>query len=99
MRDEITPEELARVRRWVAAGQAPWWARFLWGRDVHEPHLRTWRACRAIMFVLLCAACVLLAVFPPVGRVLVVVYMAAGGATIAARWIGVSRAQRGTHGR
>lgn len=50
MSDGLTDYERAVLRAYSRSAVAPWWKRFLWGRDVYHPALRTWRILTALLF-------------------------------------------------
>jgi CDP-diglyceride synthetase len=99
MQDGITDGERARLRRWVAAGRAPWWKRALWGRDVFEPHLRTWRVLIAMQWAFMVALPLLGFWSDAAARGLAVPAIVVGVAAIVTRWRAVARAERERDGR
>ena len=65
MSDGLTDYERDVLRAYSRAASAPWWARFLWGRDVYHPRLVWWRRLMVAYFVAILAGVTTASILPP----------------------------------
>lgn len=89
MNHGLTDYEIEVLRAYSRSAVAPLWKRFLWGRDVYHPALRTWRRLMVVYFVAAFGAVIAGALLPPRATItgaLFVAMLAAHVSAMIVRW-------------